>query len=786
MVTNNYNQQKEISENKLDFLYELYKKDVNIGHDNISLLISKGYLKKKEQEEALPQEEINQYNLNKATKNSKESNTIIDIIEEDSPQIGIEVITSDELEKRRHEYKHIFEAREKAITKEDWMPTSKTDHDPEFINWINSINTKGFFNKIHYRKFSLYCQQAYQWLSETNTAIDYEDDEDKMDYYIQELNRCAENALYFLNKYVYYKEGNAEDGSGREKYIAQAPHEFMAYMEDCEYSEIIAKCRQMAATTTQMALDVRNVIFKANHFMKFITEDLEKAQEIFDDKLKYCFSELPEWMRPNVLNERDNLFKIGYKSEKGKKEGVGSKIKVDPPKRTAIAGGAPQVVKIDEGANIPILSVMIGNARPTMYWFNPRTKKLEMKRRIVVWATGGEAEKGGKAFESEFMTIYNDWMEGKFHHCIVPIFFDWTCRMGATKEKYDDEKAVAYSKGADDKDPDAKRHITKFHFSWPATISDVFRTTAKTLVDEAFIENSLERIREARVNTKFTLTTHGYFEPIYDVSRPTSDGSDVPFKIIDAKFIPTDDLDSRASVTILFQPEHNWKNRYFQGTDPINTYTGSSNFASTIWDKHLKTPAAILDWRIPDYHQVFLQSLLMGLYYDNRQVKYGVKELVESNVGSSYTDYKKNKGFDRDMVLNYQLPPMFQNNTTINEGVGIDNKGHRNSLIVNKMFEMTSAYGQNFYHDVIFNQLKTFTCKISDNGKEMWGPVNRKHFMDDTLFSTTFSYICAELCFPELTPVSNETLRATKEFVYPLVRNKQGKLERVQIVKKTW
>lgn len=780
-----YNRNKQITENKLDFLYELYKKGVAIGHENIAALIEKDYIKNAVKEAQDDVDKINEYNLNHSNENTREADSKIDIIEEEKgSDEKIELITSDELEERRKKYNHRFEGRNKPIEKKEWLPESTTEHHPDFINWINSINTRGFANKIHYRKFTLYCQQAYQWLSEVDNAINYDDEEDRMDYYLNELRRCDENALYFLNKYVYYKEGDAEDKSGRIKYIAAPVHEFMAYMNDCGYSEITVKGRQIAATTTKMALKVRNVVFKANHFMKFITEDVEKAQEIFEDKLKFCFSELPEWMRPNVLNERDNLFKIGYKPEKGKKEGVGSKIMVVAPKRTAVAGGAPQEVSIDEGGNINILGIMIGNSRPTMMWMNPRTKKIEMKRRLDVWGTGGQMDKGGKAFETEYMTIFNDWMEGKYGHCIIPVFFDWTCRPGATQEDYDREKAVAYAKGADDRDPDARKHITEFHQSWPTSLQDVFRTSSKTLIDEEYIESSLTRIREAKVSSKFMVTQKGYFEPIYDLSQPTSEGADVPYKIIDAKFVPTDDLDRRASVEIFMHPERTWHHRYWQGTDPIDTYTGHSNFASTVWDKYLKTPAAILNWRIPDYPQVFLQSLLLGLYYDSRPKKLGIKELVESNRGSSYTDYKKNKGFDRDMVLNYQLPPMFQNNTTINEGVGIDNKGQRNTGIVHRMFEMTSAYGQNFFHSIIFEQFKTFTSKVSDTGKEVWGPINNKSFMDDTLFSTTFSYICAELCFPELQPISNETLKAKKEYYYPLMRGRDGKLQRVQMLKK--
>jgi hypothetical protein len=216
--------------------------------------------------------------------------------------------------------------------------------------------------------------------------------------------------------------------------------------------------------------------------------------------------------------------------------------------------------------------------------------------------------------------------------------------------------------------------------------------------------------------------------------------------------VPTGDNDERSCVTIFSHPKHGWKNRYFQGTDPIASDTGLSNMSTTVYDKHFKTLAAVLDFRTKDYRYVFLQNMLCGLYYDTSDAREGIKELVECNIGQSYTQYKEGKGYGKHMTLNYELPPYLQNKTTINEGVGIDNRGLRNVAIVNKLHELIQAYGDRVYHEIFFEQLKTFVCEVSDKGKEMWGPANRKHFRDDVLFSATFAYICAELCYPELIP----------------------------------
>lgn len=778
---------KIVRESHLDFLYDLLGQGVDIGDDNFNHLKKNGYITEatRVQGKTLDESGINFHALSLKNEKSDEVNKFVDIVESDTVnEKNFDVITSFDLEERRKKHKHKFEGRKTPILRHEWLPESTTDHKPEFVDWIKSINSKKFMNKIYYRPFALYCQQAYQWLEDTSDYTDFEDEELREEWRQNELRKCSENSLYWLNKYVWYKEGDAE--IGKVKYIAAPVHEFLAYMEDCGYSMGIAKGRQIAATTTLMALDVHDVIFKQNHFMKFITEDVDKAQEIIEDKLKFAFSELPEWMRPDVLNERDNMFKMGYKVEKGRKEGVGSKIQVAAPKRTAIAGGAPQKVKIDEAGNIPILGQMINNARPTMLYFNKTTGKLVLKRRLVYWGTGGQMEKGGKAFETELMALMKEWDDNKFSSGVVPIFFDWTCRPGATQEDYDRERAIAYAKGNNDQDPKAKDAITEFHWTWPNSLSDVFKTASKTLVDEEFIERQLKRIQEAKEKHGHEIHQSGYFEPVYDLGSPAQEGSDVPYKIIGATFIPTEDIDRRASVVIFMHPKKGWTKRYYQGTDPIDTYTGNSNFASTVWDKHYKTPAAILNWRIPDYQQVFLQATLMSLYYDHAEEKTGIKELIESNRGTSYYEYRKAKGLDKNLVLNYQLPATLQNKTTVNDGVGIDNKGLRSTMIVNRMFEMFKFYGENFYHSVPFEQLKTFTCQTSENGKDMWGPINRRYFMDDTLYSSTFAYICAELCFQDIEPQNEESMKAKTTMEYKLVRDTNGRLRRAPVKKTTY
>jgi hypothetical protein len=768
-----------VRESHLDFLHELHIKGLELNQNDIALLVQHGRIQApKVPEKDIPylEDKVQDKGFTQSTE-QLDTDKSVDIVFNDEPHHL--VITDEELEERRKKGNYIFEGRTEAITKAEWMPRDVVDHDEDFIQWIDSINSLGFQNKINYRKFNLYVQQAYTWLAEKKSYLDFYNEDDREEFIQEELRRCKENGIYFLNKYVYYQEGSAD--SGRFKFICSPAHEMMAYLNDCGYSIGLIKGRQMAATTTFMALDVRDMIFKKNHFMKFITEDQEKAEEIFDDKLKYAFSELPYWMKPDVANERDNYFKLGKKDNKGDKSGVNSRIRVVPPKRTAVAGGAPQKVKIDEAGNIPILGQMINNARPTMFMYDPKLKKMIMKRQLIWYGTGGELEKGGMALQVEWMALWNSWKERNFKAGVIPIYFNWWARPGATKELYEAEKAVAYSKEG----PELKKSIVEFHQSWPNTISDVFMTSEKTLVGTDYIDERLDWIKTENAKSGHRLFQRGYFEPVYDETKPTDEASDVPFKIIGANFIPTSDADPRASTIILFHPKRGWKNRYFQGTDPIASDTGQSNMSGAIWDKELKTISAITNFRTRDYHYTFLQHVLLNLYYDTEQSKRGVKELLESNIGQSYSQYKTAKGYGDSLVLNYELPTYLQNRTTINEGVGIDNKGSRNEDIVDKLYQLIRSFGDRICIEVFWEQLKTFVYEVSGTGKNMWGPANRKFFKDDTLFSCVYAYICAELCYPELIPVNTEEeYKKVDEITYELQYDNEYNLIRVPVRKK--
>lgn len=757
--------------NQLDFLYDLHLNSVDIGESSKDLLRKNGYLKDFDK----IKEVVEKHFKDKGFHNDptvveggpSEHDKNIDIIHEvDAP---LSEIISDEAYRKLVEEKGsvIFSGKKIEISRTDWAPKSVNEHEQDFIEWIDSINA-GFATRGNYRKFNLYCQQAYQWIAENDSLSNYLDYEDRENYKDREIERCAENTLYFLNRYLKLKESTL--AAGTRDYKAMEAQVILIYLFDCGYSVYLGKPRQIGATSTLGGCAIAKTMFKRNHFMKFVTESDTKGMEIFEDKIKYPFSEFPEWMRDESRNDSGHKIVLGTKDKKGDRGGTNSNIDVVAPSKTAVSGGTPQVAFIDEAGNISILTQIIEDARPTSFGLNEKTGKMERMRQIFVWGTGGEMERGGKAFERELMNAMKAWKERRFALGVVPLFFDWTSRPGITQEIYDQEKEVAYSKeGAE---AEASRIL--FRQQYPSCIEDMFVTSAGTLVSQEYIATNLNRIFKTKAVMK---PKYGYFEPIYgEIEQP--EGSDVPFNIIGANFIPLSVGDPRASVTIFQEPKQGWRDRYFQGTDPIASDTGLSNMASSIWDNYYKTISAVVNYRISDYREVFLQTMLLGVYYDWEK-GVGVPELIEANIGTAYKEYKTNKGRFDTLVFNTELPDQLKVGNNSGNQVGVDNKGARNKIIINLLTELILAFGEKIYIEIFWLQLKTFVSKATAKGNETWGPIDRKIYKDDVLFSSVFSYICAQ-CFPLLKPHKMEDDNKDKpKFISALDYDKNYNIIRV-------
>jgi len=751
---------REDLESHIDFLYELYTNGIPLSQEDFQLLIDKKRIDTTTINQLLyspkaagpkKRKEESQFQKRFPTKEGMEIDKTITSVKDDEPEIDFfkdqdvivkELVTQEEIEEEwKSEFNVISIGRE--IEKSDWLPAQLINHSQEFIDWIDSINA-GFQTKREYSKFNLYKQQAERWYNENDSIVNYEGDEAKYEYAMQEFARCAENSLYAANKRFYLKDPLVD--GGKLKFYATDKYEHqrvICYLIDCGYSLLIGKPRQPGLTSMVSIVAMNRLISRRNYFIKFITEDLkDTGHEIFEDKLKFSFYSLDDWFIPatngipDVLNDRDNLFRIGRKGQKGRIGGLNSKIQVVAPSKTAINGGTPPFVLVDEVGSIPILTEMLNEGRPTMFRRNRDTGEMELRGQCILFGTG-TTSKGGAAFEAEWKRFMGLWKEREFSAGIIPIFFDWTTR--CDEIEYLQQKKYYYGARATDENIDVETSKVQFHQHFPTYPSDMFATTQKLLASRDFIDRQIKKCEGIDPIAK---PQYGYFEPIMDMNKPMQENSDTAYAVIGAKWIPTEEYGEGSTTIIFSHPKEKWKDRYYAGTDPIASDTGTSKMSLTIWDKYYNTVSCVVNHRKSnDPNYSFQQCMLASMYYSPDRNKC-VPELIEKNIGLAYKNYRINHNTHHQLLFNAQLLPVYQSGEKSN--VGIDNKGVRNQNIIKKMQEIINVFGDKIYIPVIFEQLRTFSCNTTRSGIDRWGTIDHRYYFDDVLFSMTFSYICAE------------------------------------------
>jgi hypothetical protein len=627
-----------------------------------------------------------------------------------------------------------------------WKPQhEELEYPKEFVDWIDSINS-GWENKKKYEPFDLYCKQAEEWLKDPSEITDYDTESGQLEWLERELERCRDNSLYFCNKYGKIKEDKASDGSGMIQYKAWDAQKVLLFLFDSGYSLMIGKARQIGFTTTMCLAGMKRVNLNKSYFIKFVTHSEDKGIEIFNDKVKWAFTKIPDHVAQEVKNWSDNIMSFEKRgSRKGRTEGGGARFQVDTPKIDAINGGSPSAVFIDEIGLFDIFGDMMREGRPALFKFNPETGKMFMQQQFMAWGTGGEMDKGGSVFEAEFKNCLRQWEQKNYSYGIIPLFMNAYARPGVTKEHIENEKQAYLSLGDTTKGHKAK---VQFHQHYPLNIDDMFVRKSSTLRP---ISECNRRIKE--IYSRETPIQYGYFEPILDKSRPTP-GMITEYQIIGAKFIETSGRDdvSTTAIVVSHPPQGDvWINRWFQGTDPINSETGHSKMCSSIWDSYDNSVASVVFHRDKNFKLTYLQVLLQSLYYDQEK-KGGVKELIENNIGDMHLDFQEQLGFKHKFTSQAALPLFLQ---TQGKWFGISNKTNTAPRIINKMEEMLDAFGDQIDIPWFWEQIKTFVEKdlrsSNSHRQTRYQAADLRYDYDDAIFAIVFSYINS-LCYSKYEP----------------------------------
>jgi len=625
----------------------------------------------------------------------------------------------------------------KGILTSQWKPNHEEfEYPKEFVDWIDSINS-GWQNKKKYKPFDLYCEQAKIWLEDKSEITDFDNEEDQWDWLDSEIQRCKDNTLYFCNKYGFIKEDKSDNGML--KYRAWDAQMVLLFLYDCGYSLMIGKARQIGFTTTMCLAGMKRVNLNKSYFIKFVTHSKEKGIEIFRDKVKWTYTKIPDFIAMEVKNWTDQVMSFDKKGDKkGRDDGGASRFQIDSPAVDSINGGSPSAVFVDEIGLFEIFGEMMREGRPALFKYNPETGKMTMQQQFIAWGTGGEMDKGGSVFEAEFKMCLQQWREGNYGYGIIPLFFNAYARRGVTDEHIRREKKAYMALEGTAKGEAAK---VQFHQHYPITIDDMFIRKARTLVPIHMCNQRLNEIYGKDVPIEY-----GYFEPVMDMSHPTPDLL-TDFKIIGAKWVETGERDNVSTTAMIVHhpPQgETWKNRWYQGTDPVNSETGHSKMCSAIWDSYTNCVSSVVFHRDRKFKYTYLQVLLQSLYYD-QQRKGGVKELVENNIGDMHVDFQEIHGFKHKFTANAQLPDYLQ--MYGGKWFGISNKANTAPRIIAKIEELLDAYGDRIDVPWLWEQLKTFVEKDlksqNTHRQTRYQAADTRYDYDDAIFAIAFAYINA-------------------------------------------
>lgn len=662
---------------------------------------------------------------------------MVDIVEGDTSGPETVVMTQQEYIESSMAATMLFSGQEK-IEKKDWQIKNHRELSwpKEFVRWIDSINID-WRNRINYKKFNLYRQQAYQWLADKDGQTKLEDREGRQDqqWWLDEVERprCGENSLYALNKYLVLFDGSLDGGGA--SYEAWECQEIICFLFDNEVSFAAGKGRQIGFTTTICGLFLLRILFRKNYFAKLIAQDDTKVQEIFEQKVKYPFSQLG-LLKPGVIYDRDGMIHLGYKGNKGEKKGINSRMQVVPPKEDAINGGSPPLVGIDEAGYISILEQMIQEARPTQFIHNKETNRLELARQLVIWGTGGNMDKGGKAYEKVYNNLWKGWEDRNFALGIVPLFFDRYARRGVNEQHLKAEKTFYTSTEGREQGLSE----VKFYQHYPRDKDDMFLTSSKTLMPLEVILSNQDRLKLIPHERR---QEYGYFRPIFDENFPLPEDYNVPYRVIGAEWVKVEDESHPDAAAFIFPWAHPkpgaWKWRYYQGTDPIMSKSGYSNMASVMWDKliqinnslkHLCPVIAGVRFRPANHQDAYLQVMLMNLYFGN-----DIPNLVESNIGTGFIDYVTVHGHYNTIVPNAMLPDHLQGGGNDD---GIDKRRGRSDLILDITKVIAYTYAKRIDVREYFQEHRHFVEKPITGGVK-YEPLNLRYHRDDILDATTYS-----------------------------------------------
>lgn len=644
----------------------------------------------------------------------------------------------------------------KEVQVSDWRPEDVRLHNEGLTRFILSSIPR-FDQLAPYLEFYLYLKQALDWYEETkDVEITLLDEDEAYTYARREYQRMQQNSLYALNRYIKIRDDLFPTGR---PYWAGCPQAMLAFLIDCGYDITLLKGRQAAITSTIMAIMVIKMLMRNPCSVVLLTDDKVKTGlDIVAKKVQGTFQLLPQWVRQNVVDALWNkegltmdFERSDTKTEKRRNSSDFHLLSADDTQ--AVNSKTPTYVCYDEVQNINTYKTIKEEVAPTQIGeINGVMKRV---RSQISWGTGRADDEANGDFEEDWRGTHNAMVNGANTGGSVALFFDWTCRPGIMAKDYLQERQRILDKHIGD--PETALSIFNTHY--PHSPDDAFMKGQGGIFPPTFIKRMRDSITRLPDNQR---PVKGIFVPVYNTGRPIASlKADHKHYIQDVEFRPARTIEEmlKAPVEMYLQGDNTYVDRFFQGTDPIQSSTGYSEFASAILDawgmeaqgccgtneKHLHpNVACILRGRTYNPKEMFTQSILMNMYYRNHGQR-GCKELIEWNQGQDYIAYKQEDWIDQSLtlVMRTELPDRYQRGKT-QSNIGFQMMADTKASLLADIESLGYNHGHNIKFQKFWEQVSTIRVEDKD-GKKTWGTMDYKKFNDDLVIAVGLAKVCRDI-----------------------------------------
>ena len=83
-----------------------------------------------------------------------------------------------------------------------------------------------------------------------------------------------------------------------------------AFFDEMHYFNVILKARQLGFSTFILIYMLDSALFKPNHACGVIAQGLTEAEDLFKNKVKFAYDNLPQWLREQLPSKTDSARRL--------------------------------------------------------------------------------------------------------------------------------------------------------------------------------------------------------------------------------------------------------------------------------------------------------------------------------------------------------------------------------------------------------------------------------------------------------------------------------------------